>query len=297
MGTIEPGDSRLRVKGNASIDGTLTVGGITNLHNTVTPTDGDYKEAGPDSNMHITHDCIVFGGKNSGLHINSAQLSAGKHQANSLNIMGMSTGTDSATRRVDIYAEGGLFVRGGITYASRGLIFDVKRPHIDKDGALYRHTNKHVYLTVAGRFYIRSINSSNVFEFNADTGNAYAKKFHDTSDRKLKTNIKAETGILKRLLKLEVKNYQWKDRPEEDARNIGFIAQDVEPVFPELVGEITDPDTNETSLTLQYGNFGVLAIGGLNELQAEMTTVLAEQSRRIEALQKRIDKLEKPIIT
>ncbi|MFN8395705.1 MAG: hypothetical protein U0176_13790 [Bacteroidia bacterium] len=45
---------------------------------------GNGKEEWPDSSMHITNDCILFGGNNNGKEVNSAQISAGKHVANSL---------------------------------------------------------------------------------------------------------------------------------------------------------------------------------------------------------------------
>ncbi|MEM9686179.1 MAG: LamG-like jellyroll fold domain-containing protein [Bacteroidota bacterium] len=79
---------------------------------------GDGKEDEPDAVMHITNDCILFGGNNSGNEINSAQISAGKHDANSLNIVGM--GTTNTNRRVDIWAEGGFTLRGATATKNGG---------------------------------------------------------------------------------------------------------------------------------------------------------------------------------
>ncbi|MFN8395706.1 MAG: hypothetical protein U0176_13795 [Bacteroidia bacterium] len=67
----------------------------------------------PDANMHLSHDTILFGGPNAGREGNSAQISAGRHQNNSLNIVGMSD-ANLLNRRVDFWSEGGLYVRGNI---------------------------------------------------------------------------------------------------------------------------------------------------------------------------------------
>ena len=66
----------------------------------------------PTAYMQIGSDGFIFGGNNSGYEINSAQISAGYHTANSLNFVGM--GTTSTVRRMDFWAEGGFFVSGNI---------------------------------------------------------------------------------------------------------------------------------------------------------------------------------------
>lgn len=53
---------------------------------------------------------IQFGSDNANREVNSAQITAGLHQANSLNIVGMSQ-PDKTSRRIDIWAEAGLFLR------------------------------------------------------------------------------------------------------------------------------------------------------------------------------------------
>jgi len=68
----------------------------------------------PTSNMKISASGIIFGGNNNGRETNSAQISAGYHQVNSLNLVGMSSGSSSTDRRIDMWAEGGLHVYGNI---------------------------------------------------------------------------------------------------------------------------------------------------------------------------------------
>ncbi len=94
---------------------------------------GAGKEGGPDGIMHLTNGCILFGGNNNGREVNSAQISAGKHVANSLNIVGMAANADAGTRKVDIWAEGGLVLHGAggnwlrITLEPNGLVFAIGR--------------------------------------------------------------------------------------------------------------------------------------------------------------------------
>jgi len=105
------------------------------------------------------------------------------------------------------------------------------------------------------------------------------------SDERLKTNVTSEQNILSRLMKLDVKNYDWKGEPKRKTKMIGFIAQDVKPLFPALVGEIEDPETKQNYMTLKYANFGVLAIGAIKELKLE-------HDRRISALENQLHKIE-----
>ncbi|MCA9405457.1 MAG: tail fiber domain-containing protein [Candidatus Omnitrophica bacterium] len=55
------------------------------------------------------------------------------------------------------------------------------------------------------------------------------------SDRKLKTNIQPLEKSLEKIVSLKGVYFQWKDSKEEDERELGLIAQDVEKVFPEVV--------------------------------------------------------------
>ncbi|MEC4817022.1 MAG: tail fiber domain-containing protein, partial [Scytonema sp. PMC 1069.18] len=116
------------------------------------------------------------------------------------------------------------------------------------------------------------------------------------SDIRLKTNIGKEGNILSRLMKLEVKNYHWKDNPEAQIKKVGFIAQDVQPLFPSLVGEIQDEDENEPTLTLKYAEFGVLAIGGLKELKTEKDAEITQLKYKINELQTQIQQLSNMIL-
>jgi hypothetical protein len=68
-----------------------------------------------------------------------------------------------------------------------------------------------------------------------------------TSDRTLKENIVDATDKLADLRKIKVRNYNWIEHgPEGGLKELGFIAQEVEEVFPKLVKE--NPETGKKML-------------------------------------------------
>ena len=53
------------------------------------------------------------------------------------------------------------------------------------------------------------------------------------------------------------------------ARKFGVIAQEVEPLFPDAVGHMTQPGASEELMTVKYDAFGLIAVKALQELKAE----------------------------
>jgi len=73
----------------------------------------------PNGQLKINRHGIMFGGANDNTRqVDSAQISAGIHEPNSLNIVGMSTGNDINTRKVRVWAEGGMRVDGPLSASS-----------------------------------------------------------------------------------------------------------------------------------------------------------------------------------
>lgn len=68
----------------------------------------------PDGMLKLSKAGIMFGGKNAkGMEVNSAQISAGVHDNNSLCLVGMSDGSGSSnTRRITAWAENGFRING-----------------------------------------------------------------------------------------------------------------------------------------------------------------------------------------
>ena len=115
-----------------------------------------------------------------------------------------------------------------------------------------------------------------------------------SSDRILKTNIENEIGILDRIMKLNVKNYHLNSSDKTRNKEIGFIAQDVEPLFPSLV-TLMPHNKYGTVKGLGYTTFGVLAMGGIKELKTEKDAEITSLKAEISELKKQIEELKQII--
>lgn len=96
------------------------------------------------------------------------------------------------------------------------------------------------------------------------------------SDRKLKKDITDAEPMLDRALKVQIRRYRWKDEDETAKHKLGVIAQEVQPLFPDLISEGEDRDTKEPLLSVGYSDFGMVAIKALQEMKAKHDTELAE---------------------
>jgi len=85
------------------------------------------------------------------------------------------------------------------------------------------------------------------------------------SDKKLKTNIKEINYGLETVMKLNPKEYDWK---KDDRHDIGFIAQEVEEVIPEIVKDKKHFDENIK--TLDYEKLTAVLIKAVQEQQQQI---------------------------
>jgi hypothetical protein len=100
-----------------------------------------------------------------------------------------------------------------------------------------------------------------------------------TSDIKLKENVVNTTPKLADLMQVQVRNYNYKDEPE--FKQIGVIAQELETVFPALVYETVDRDTEgndlgTTTKAVKYSVFVPMLIKAIQEQQALITQLQAD---------------------
>jgi len=110
------------------------------------------------------------------------------------------------------------------------------------------------------------------------------------SDRKLKNNIEEmKSEIVSKVLGLNPVNYTYKNDSTNRLQN-GFIAQEVQELFPELVNEKIN-DEGESFLTLRYDAFGVLAIKTIQEQQKEINALKKEVSAMKE-IEERLRRIE-----
>ena len=100
------------------------------------------------------------------------------------------------------------------------------------------------------------------------------------SDIRLKENVVNATPKLENLLKVRVVNYNLK-APYNTEKQIGVIAQELEEIFPGLVYETKDKDSNEITKGVKYSIFVPMLIKAMQEQQEQITS-----------LQDRLSKLE-----
>ncbi len=126
---------------------------------------------------------------------------------------------------------------------------------------------------------------------------AYTGTWSNVSDKRFKENIQPLTGALDKVLKLEPKTYTFKKDEQYKRMNfpeslqIGLIAQDVENVFPELVGQgISPKGDKEDQFTFKSMNYiGLTPI--LVQAIKEQQKIIEEQDNKINAQTKSIEEL------
>jgi hypothetical protein len=92
----------------------------------------------------------------------------------------------------------------------------------------------------------------------------------DVSDRRLKRDIRKLPRQAERIAKLEPVSFTMKDDPAARTE-LGFIAQDVEPLYPDLV--VTD---SKGTRSLNYIGLIAPMVAAMQEQQAEIATLKAE---------------------
>jgi len=85
-----------------------------------------------------------------------------------------------------------------------------------------------------------------------------ADAFITKSDREFKENIENVTSCLEKIIQLEAKSFKYKD---QDQTHIGFIAQDVEKIVPEVVTK-----DNKGNLYVAYNEIVPLLSEAIKEL-------------------------------
>ncbi|MCK6694467.1 MAG: tail fiber domain-containing protein, partial [Thermoanaerobaculia bacterium] len=113
------------------------------------------------------------------------------------------------------------------------------------------------------------------------------------SDRRLKKDVKDLPGVLNKLTKLNPVSYHYLPEKSNSPLSIGFLAQDVQTYFPELVTENVTRDGN-TYLGLNYAGFGVLAVKAVQEQQTQIESLRQENDElrsRLNLLESKINQL------
>jgi hypothetical protein len=115
--------------------------------------------------------------------------------------------------------------------------------------------------------------------------------YNTVSDSRLKRDVEVlHQPFLDKIMKLELVSYRLLHAGENEQKTIGFIAQDVQKYFPELVRNREDG-----YLSLNYDDFGIIAIKAIQE-QSQIIDELTDKSNvleeKINQLKTEIDELK-----
>jgi len=106
-----------------------------------------------------------------------------------------------------------------------------------------------------------------------------AGSWTEASDKRLKKNITSLTGALDKIKQIRGVNYNWIDEGRDSAEQIGFIAQEIEQVFPQLV---------------KANSKGVKGVA-YSHLVPVLVEALKEQQQQMEELKKEIGELKNSV--
>ena len=144
---------------------------------------------------------------------------------------------------------------------------------------------------------IKNSDGFEIFQFKCNgSASSTTGTWGSTSDINLKENIIDATNKLSDVLKLKVKNFNFKSDPEK-TKYIGFIAQELETIFPNLVEEGVDGIKSvKTSILIPILTKAIQEQQALIESQQSqidsLTAKTQEQDLTIASLISRIEALE-----
>jgi Chaperone of endosialidase len=147
-------------------------------------------------------------------------------------------------------------------------------------------------------FYVSLLDTALFFYYNGAiraTIDPLTGVFTPISDRNRKKDILPMAPVLQTIMKLPAFSYQYTGSNRADRRMLGFMAQDIQPYFPELVYQRYDRETTKPFLTMDYSGLGVVAIKAIQEQQAIIESQqeqMSKQEEKINQLLKRIERLE-----
>jgi hypothetical protein len=137
----------------------------------------------------------------------------------------------------------------------------------------------------------------------AVNGNVFALNGYLSSDARYKANISTVTNALDSILSLRGVSFDWRKSEFKDinfssGRQVGFIAQEVESVLPELV-----KTNGDGYRALAYSSVIPILVEGMKEQQAQIAAqrkkiqeLEHEKDGRMNELQVQIDELKNALI-
>ena len=186
--------------------------------------------------------------------------------------VGIGTSSPDCKLRVDDSANQSILagVNSNSSFSSNGVFLQLSRNTTNNSFYAIGYYN-----AGAGNYKFRVADSGNV----TNTNNSYGA----ISDEKLKENIVDATPKLEKLKQVRIVNFNFID---DNQKQIGVIAQELENIFPSMVEESPDKDEdgkdlNTTTKQVKYSVFVPILIKALQEQQTQIEDLEA----RITALE------------
>lgn len=247
------------------------------------------------------NDVIDFGFNVAGKPFNDAKIGYNPFGGDALEIVGAGSGNSagSANRRIIFHAQGGTRFNGSITMNASPITLS--------SGSIYA-TNANDYPIYAfgdpsGQIRLYNMyNQSTSWLIGCD-GNTHLAfgtpggqggyinrangQYVSQSDSRLKKDITEVTGVLDRVLQMKAVSYRFKVNSEDTEKTIGFVAQDVEPLFPEVVEE------NNGYKSMAYSELIPVAIQAIKEEHQRNTVMDREKDEEIARLKEQNTNLER----
>lgn len=170
----------------------------------------------------------------------------------------------------------------GLNTATPNALLEIKQP-TNTPGAGLRFLNSG--FSSDSLDILLDNNGSLRFIFNGNDRSlidATSGAYNQLSDRRLKKNIQPLKPVIDKVMRLKPSRYHYSSNISGKPESIGFIAQDVEKIFPELV------KTSGKYKALSYDGFAVLAIKALQEQQK----IIKIQQSEINTLKARMNRIE-----
>lgn len=149
------------------------------------------------------------------------------------------------------------------------------------------HAGKHFAIDTSGRVGIGHTTPSYMLDVN---GTIRGFGITDSSDSRLKKDIQPLDLSLEKILQVQGVSYYWKNKERSEKKQIGFIAQHLEKIFPELV------ETDDQGMkSVNYSHLVAPLVESVKSLYVKLNQNILEtrqNSREIASLQAENEKLK-----
>lgn len=204
-----------------------------------------------------------------------------------LEIVGGGSGqtNGSFNRRIKFHAQGGSTFNGSI-YAINANDWPITSIG-DPSGQI-----RLVNLYNQGPYWLVGTDGNTHLAFSTPGGqggyiNRNNGQYVSQSDGRLKKDITEVTGVLDKVLQLKAVSYRFKVNDDDAPKTLGFVAQDVEPLFPEVVEE------NNGYKSMAYSELVPVAIQAIKEEHERNALVDRQKDEEIAQLKVQNANLER----